>query len=886
MSFCLQCSCPQLTFGEITRSTEGSLMVGDNVKEGNGVSLEYKVLDAASHIQKESNECANCLPEQNDSLAVVKNPDTLGAGTKDSDTCLHQDGVQILGDDTDSSGDTDTNTEMCSLETPRDIKADDTVLSHDRHQSAVEDDISASVKPLGTEAHLYKESSSRSVDTPECLYSADPVKAMDLDEKTKAAAANLSPETMSTDVSPEASGQVTTVDCDAALANLALSDSDLSSPEQQPPLAALEPTAFTAVQYPGSPTQDFDDIYESDPENSAEEDLADYVPDAHTVPELVHGVQRSAHCINYRETLLPYMTNYIGRSWLTDTPEGQFPKALLHESLRYTEPTASCGQSREKWSTGDAVPTSEEMVGKTLYKEEPNGDLDTEHNSLQQLPTLKSLTDSSAQTDRVTADAVVNTDQDVERYMNEVTAEREVLKDRYQEVLDRQTQMENQLQVKVRRLQQRQEEEENIYQDNVKQVQEMKVKLEELKKKSEKEKKEFVQKEQELKNEVARLYENGKRLMKEQEEKGKLVAILISNQTDKKEKLNEDLEKLRAQHKELNKNILEETERALKAEVQTLESKREFAVMMLDKATNEAELQICNLSSVPGSSDLVLKWQGRRNDIQEQKENVKNQYDGHIQMVKNGVKLSSLPHIQLPTLPPAPPEVLPALVLQRTWQASPVLPSFFPSNMSSSHVYSTASLHTAAAGPVNFPPTSFLPGLGAQPEFDVYAAAPTSTPATKLEKLLEKLEAKFPHCSRAQLTHILQQIKNSRGTIAGLSVDELMHQVAGRLVETEQAQQTHLLRVSTATLGHFPPATSQTSPYLVLPKSRTGAQTSYQESPALVPGSPRLCLMCQKVVHVGEVQPVACSHVVHKECIKFWSQSNKNSSCPFCPTPR
>ncbi|GCC44030.1 hypothetical protein chiPu_0028184, partial [Chiloscyllium punctatum] len=47
---------------------------------------------------------------------------------------------------------------------------------------------------------------------------------------------------------------------------------------------------------------------------------------------------------------------------------------------------------------------------------------------------------------------------------NEVTAEREILKDRYQEVLDRQIQMENQLQVKVRQLQQRQEEEENIYQ--------------------------------------------------------------------------------------------------------------------------------------------------------------------------------------------------------------------------------------------------------------------------------------------------------------------------------------------------------------------------------------------------------------------------------------
>ncbi|XP_078055096.1 RING finger protein 214-like [Mustelus asterias] len=711
-----------------------------------------------------------------------------------------------------------------------------------------------------------------------------PAKVMDLDAKAETTSANLSPETVSNTMSPEASAQLTTLECDAALTNLTLSDSDQSSSEQQPLPADLEPTVLTAPQCSGSLAQDFDDIYESDPENSTEDDFVDYVPDVmggHAEAGMVRGVQTSVPLIGCRETLHPYIPTDMGQSLLTDTPKGHFPTALLDEPLRYSELAARYGQNREKWSTGDSVPTSEEVMVKTLHREEPTGTLDTQHNSLKQLTTLKSLTDSSVQTDRVTVDAMVSTDQEVDKYMNEVTAEREILKDKYQEVLDRQIQMENQLQVKVRRLQQRQEEEENIYQDNVKQVQEMKVKLEELKKKSEKEKKEFVQKEQELKNEVAQLYENGKRLMKEQEEKGNLVAILISDQSDKEEKLTEDLAKLKRQHTELNKNILEQTERALKAEIQTLESKKEFAMMMLDKAVNEAELQICNLSSVPGSSNLVLKWQERQKDIKEQKENINNQFNGHIQMVKNGTKLSSLPHIQFPTLPPAPPAVLPDPVLQRTWQAPPVLPPFFPSN-----VHSTVPSHAAVAYPAGFPATSFLPGLGEQSEFAGRSAPPASNPASKLEKLLEKLEARFPNSSRAQLTHILQQIKNSRGTIAGLSVDELIHQVAERLVETEQAQPMHLLRGSVTAPGHFPLATSQTSPYLVMPNSSTGAQTSYQESPAMMPGSPRLCLMCQKVVHISEVQPMACSHVVHRECIKFWSQFNKNSSCPFCPTLR
>ncbi|XP_067910146.1 E3 ubiquitin-protein ligase TTC3-like isoform X2 [Heterodontus francisci] len=883
-------NCPQLMSGEIIGSctTEGFRVFGDSVKERNEVPLDY---DAAAHVQKELNECSNCLPEQNGLFAVVDNPDTFGHNPKDRDTRMQQGGVQILDVSTVSSADTDTSAEihLCNPETPGAIKGDDTILSHEGSQRAIEDDISPGVEPVGTEAHRYKNSSSPSVDTEECLYSAEPAKVMDLEEKPETTSANLSPETTdqkhdttSTNVSLEATGQVESGECDAALTNITASDSDLSSSETQAPVANLESTLFAIPQFLGTITQDSDDIYESDPENRAEEELADYlpdVPDAHTVTGMVQEVQQSVPCIDYRETIHPYLSNYIGQSWITDAPEGQFPKALLGESLSYNELTSNYRQSREKWSTGDAVPTGEEGRVEKLYQEELNEELDSEHNSLKELPPLRSLADSAVQTDCATVDAEVITDQDVEKYMNEVTAEREVLKERYQEVLDRQTQMENQLQVKVRRLQQRQEEEENIYQNNVKQVQEMKVKLEELKKKSEKEKKEFIQKEQELKNEVVKLYENGKRLMKAREEKGNLVAILISDQSDKKEKLNEDLAKLRLQHKELNKNILEETERALKAEVQSLESKREVAVMMLDKAANEAELQIYNLSSIPASSDLAHEWRRRLNDIQIQKENIKNQYHGHIQMVKNGAKLCSLPHIQLPNLPPAPPEVVPDLVLQRTWQFSPVLPSFFPSNMPASASFQPY--------PANLPTApSFPPGSGAQSEFEGHSALPTSKPATKLEKLLEKLETKFPSCSRAQLTHILQQIKTSRGTIAGLSVDELMHQVAGRLSESEQPQPVHPVRVSTTMPGHFPPAASQTSPYLSLPKGRTGAQASYQESPALVSGSPRLCLMCQKVVPVSKVHPMACSHIVHKECIKFWAQFNKNSSCPYCPTPR
>lgn len=706
----------------------------------------------------------------------------------------------------------------------------------------------------------------------------EPVEVLDSEEKPEVTSAALSLENggqvddaSCTDV-PAETRSVATMGCDAALETLTLSDSNSSPPDQQPPSADLGVAVFTT---PGAPAQD-DDIYMSSPENEAEAALACCTPEILAVygsPETELGGQPSVpYYFDGGENVPLDMSNYPEQGWLPNALEDQIAKPFADESCGHS---GGYWQYADGWSIGTA-PADEEVMAKAQCEEKPGGVPDTMCSLSKELPTLKLLEDSAVQTDCFTVDAEVSTDQDIERYMNEVATEREVLKDKYQEVLDRQIQVENQLQVKVRHLQEQQEEEENIYQENVKQIKEMKVKLEELKKKSEKEKREFAQKEQELKNEVERLYENGKRLMKEQEEKGNLVAILTSNHSDKKEMLNEDLAKLRLQQNKLNKNILEETERALKAEVQSLESKREIAVMMLEQAANEAELRICNLRPQPGSPNLAQEWHRRLNDIQVQTENIKKQYEDRIRMIRNGAKLNSLPPIQLPPLPPPPAE--PDLLSEANWPPSPTLPPYFPSSMPP----------LAAFPPVAFYPPAprFPPGLGPPAGVNTRGTPPVVNPASKLEKLFDKLELKFPHCSRLQLMHILQRIKTSRGTIAGLSVEELIQQVAECLGDPDQCLPSAPPRVSVGMPGHFPLAAAQTVPYMAMPKGKSGPLPPYQERPALVPGSPRLCLMCQKVVPVGEVHQMACSHIVHKECIKFWAHTNKNSSCPFCPTPR
>uniref|UniRef100_U3JTD8 Ring finger protein 214 n=1 Tax=Ficedula albicollis TaxID=59894 RepID=U3JTD8_FICAL len=464
-----------------------------------------------------------------------------------------------------------------------------------------------------------------------------------------------------------------------------------------------------------------------------------------------------------------------------------------------------------------------------------------------------------SQTDFKAADANVNTDQDIEKNLDKMMSERALLKERYQEVLDKQRQVENQLQVQLKQLQQRREEEMKNHQEILKAIQDVTIKREETKKKMEKEKKEFLQKEQDLKAEIEKLCEKGRRQLWEME-----------------------LDKLKNQHNEINRNILEETERAWKAEILSLESRKELLVLKLEEAEKEAELHLTYLKSAPPTLETMRpkqEWEMRLNRIRMTKQSVRDQFNDHIQMVRNGTKLSSLPQIPTPTLPPPPsetdfmltafqpspsltprlpfpigpvpvPMVMPSAdpralsfpllnpAMSRPSQPSPPLPA--SQGRSSPVVASLLGTHSPHMAPAaSIPPP---PGLGALSVAAEFHRPPQ--PADKLEKLLEKLLTRFPQCNKAQLTNILQQIKTARRTMAGLTMEELNQLVAAKLAEQQE-------------------------------RAAAGAQT---------PAACKLCLMCQKLVQPGDLHPMACSHVLHKECIKFWAQTNTNDTCPFCPS--
>ncbi|XP_060107250.1 RING finger protein 214 [Heteronotia binoei] len=601
-------------------------------------------------------------------------------------------------------------------------------------------------------------------------------------------------------------------------------------------------------------------------------------------------------CPLSEEFSLPDLDHAVGESRLQMTP--------LHPQVDQSPDQASA-----------VLVCCEAELGSLILQHDrrQNGCLDVEDAPLAESPdqegsSLKSLQNIAVQTDFKTADLEVNTDQDIEKDLDKMMSERASLKERYQEVLDKQRQVENQLQVQLKHLQQRREEEMKNHQEILKAIQDVTVKREETKKKMEKEKKEFLQKEQDLKAEIEKLCEKGRRLLKEQEEKENKIVSLIAEQSEEKEVWEMELDKLKSQHSEINQSILEETERAWKAEILSLESRKELLVLKLEEAEKEAELHLTYLKSAPTTRESLQakqEWEKRLKTIRVTKESVRDRFNEHIQLVRNGAKLSSLPQIPTPPLPPPPLEtdfLLPAFLPSSSSSLAPrlpfplgpvplpmVMPSADPRVLSFPLLPSQPSPPLPASQGRSSPALSALgsprpappPGLGGVKAAVEFHRPP---PVDKLDKILEKLLTRFPQCNKAQLTATLQQIKAARRTLAGLTMEELNQLVAARLAEQQD-------RVATvAAVGAQPPGRIRSSmfpgplPQISSPMFLPPAQVPYAGTPTQAPMACKLCLMCQKLVQPSDLHPMACSHVLHKECIKFWAQTNANAACPFCPT--
>lgn len=165
------------------------------------------------------------------------------------------------------------------------------------------------------------------------------------------------------------------------------------------------------------------------------------------------------------------------------------------------------------------------------------------------------------------------------------------------------------------------------------------------------------------------------------------------------------------------------------------------------------------------------------------------------------------------------------------------------------------------------PPPSSSPSPPAEPP---YAAVPSAPPpgAASATVTLEKLGSRFPQCDRAQLISLLKQVKSSRGTVKGMSIDEAAEHIRLLLLAPGES--------ALGPIGRPPPHNPGQRP--LLPATHRPAGGGHAG------GSRKFCLICQNPVDRESRYPLSCFHTIHRECIETWLQSSKENSCPFCLT--
>uniref|UniRef100_A0A8C2IFX9 RING-type domain-containing protein n=1 Tax=Cyprinus carpio TaxID=7962 RepID=A0A8C2IFX9_CYPCA len=266
-----------------------------------------------------------------------------------------------------------------------------------------------------------------------------------------------------------------------------------------------------------------------------------------------------------------------------------------------------------------------------------------------------------------------------------------------------------------------------------------------------------------------------------------------------------------------------------------------------------------------------------------------------------GPQSAHLPNIYVPltTHSPAPQIPMQTICLPQTSSHGPVTPA--PQTHAGvpgvSHVPSAASAGTFVVLPNNHGasfqpqaavhlPQTFMPSTATR-NSSPQPLPSNPTPAGKLDKLLERLGSHFPQCTRDQLTRVLQQIKSERGTMAGMSIDDLTQQVAQRLAHNQKPPPGPIA----------PPSGARAFPVSVGPIQRPVAQPPHPMLHHFRPpvaqvfhtrppqsSTRKFCLMCQNPVDAGSQYNTNCSHTIHKECVSVWLKTSKNNSCPFCPS--
>ncbi|XP_034027231.1 RING finger protein 214 [Thalassophryne amazonica] len=513
----------------------------------------------------------------------------------------------------------------------------------------------------------------------------------------------------------------------------------------------------------------------------------------------------------------------------------------------------------------------------------------------------------SVQTDSWTAESSTNTEPDWEAQVAAMLEYSTGLEERYEKLRKQQDEQETERQQLKQELQKKKDEATRQHQVLMEKLQSLRVKLQLNNSKATR--KTFLSKRQELISEKSRIEEDNVRLGKELEESEKKLTLLIDEQSEEQRQWQEELEELRQEMERVRKEAQEAELVALQDEVAAVEKQRAVAMARIEAWLQELGLFLNTLrTEFPQRyQNERLKWEKKQDLVRKNQAELQSHFQEMLQQLQQGHTFESLSRISMPVLPQlpmadlritqivqsvAPPQFQPPPI---NWPIAPQRhPHHFhyqpppPRPPQYRQRYHQPPPQHHFQPPLQFKP-HFRPPVRAIPPYSVnvptpiqamYPVAPSpplpptpaaSDPASagKLDKLLEKLGARFPQCNRAQLTSLLQQVKTSRGTLAGMSMEEVVEQVGFKLAQNERSAPAPVSRA--APLGPIQRP-------MPLPHRASAAAGQSQ-----LAGPRKLCLMCQNHVDPESRHPLTCSHTIHKDCIRVWLQSSKNNSCPFCP---
>ncbi|XP_072342651.1 E3 ubiquitin-protein ligase DZIP3-like isoform X2 [Scyliorhinus torazame] len=381
----------------------------------------------------------------------------------------------------------------------------------------------------------------------------------------------------------------------------------------------------------------------------------------------------------------------------------------------------------------------------------------------------------------------------------------------------------------------------------------------------------------------------------------------LENQTrhsqEEQEQWAQEKTRLEKQSAKSKDEFIEAMRRAMAAEVQVLEGRRDKGIIFLEQATQEGEVKLSGLRQKLMSTPTVqidvkaamLAYELVLADIKSKIHQTVSAFSEQIDLIRNGAKLSNMP--QVPVL--LPPSQSDFMLIYVAKQKELLASSGFPANNTSQGTPSTLPAFPPGLAPLNnqlgISQRSMSPGLSVQ-------TAPTGIPQqtpigsgnpsqvgtsnqNHLERLLERLTELFPQHNRETMIILLRQVRAmNNNSLSGLSFEQIISQVSVLIKNHQPLLGNTHLDYSNLPADPMLPSTTWRN---VTPDSfvnRQGFPTglSHQSGVNTEPGlqDEDPCVICQEELTTNRLFVMKCGHKYHRECISLWLKEQK--TCPSC----